>query len=147
MKRTFALSVCLFLALGSFAQQKPVAKTTHAKPAMAPEKLKMLCKAWKLDSVETFGVAKPANAIEKNDVVTFMPDSTLFLTMEGVASTGKWMRGWSDKIINTVITATGTNIEAKKMFTIMKLTDTYLELEYQNQDLIRTHYFYVPKNQ
>lgn len=145
MKKTVLLSFCLLLAAGAFAQQKKLTKTTHAKPAFSPEKMKMLCKPWKLDTVETFGVAKSASATEQNDGVTFIADSTLFMTMEGTASTGKWMRGWSDKIINTVVTAVGTNIQGKKMFTIITLSDNYLELEYQNPDLIRTHYFYTPK--
>jgi hypothetical protein len=145
MKKTLVLSVCLFFIVGAFAQQKKPAGTAvhhQAKPTLSPEKMAQLCQAWKLDTVENFGVAKPATAAEQNDIVTFMKDSTLFLTIEGKATTGKWMMGWSSKIINTV---TGDAPGTKMMFTIMKLSDNYLELEYQTPDLIRTHYFYSVK--
>ena len=146
MKKTLVLSVCLFFIAGAFAQQKkPAGTAAHhqaAKPTLSPEKMAQLCQPWKLDTVENFGVAKPATPAEQNDIVTFMRDSTLFLTMEGKASTGKWMMGWSPKIINTV---TGDAPGTKMMFTIMKLSDNYLELEYQTKDLIRTHYFYSVK--
>jgi hypothetical protein len=145
MKKTLVLSICLFFIAGAFAQQKSATPAKHqAKPAMSPEKMKMLCKPWKLDTVENFGVFKPATAAEQNDGVTFLADSTLFLTMEGKVATGKWMRGWSDKIINTV---TGTNSDKKMMFTIMKLSNDYMELEYQipAPDLSKTHYYYSAK--
>ncbi len=148
MKKTSVLSICLLFTTGAFAQQKAAtttgAKPVHhaAKPSLSPEKLKMLCKPWKLDTIETFGVAKPAGDAQKNDGITMLADSTLFLTLDSKAATGKWMTGSSPKIINTV---TGTNLENKKMFTIMKLSDDYLELEYQSPDLIRTHYFFSAK--
>jgi hypothetical protein len=149
MKKTSVLSICLLFTVGAIAQQKAATtnKPVHhsaAKPSFSPEKLKMLCKPWKLDTIENFGVAKPATAAQQNDGITLLADSTLFLTMDGQANTGKWMRGWSDKVINTV---TGTNSDIKKMFTIMKLSNDYLELEYQTPDLIRIHYFYSAKKQ
>ncbi|HWY98912.1 MAG TPA: hypothetical protein VNY36_07505 [Bacteroidia bacterium] len=145
MKKTLALSICLFFIADAFAQQKKTTKPVYhqAKPTMSPERQKMLCRPWKLDTVENFGVAKPANATEQNDGITLMADSTLFLTMEGKVATGKWFVGWSPKIINTV---TGTTTPpTKMMFTIMSLSDSYMELEYQTPDLIRTHYFYSAK--
>jgi hypothetical protein len=142
MKKTVILSICLLFTMGAFAQQKTAPKPVHKGVAMSPEKLKMLCKPWKLDTIENFGVAKPASAAQQNDGVTFMADSTLFLTMDGQVNTGKWMTGWSAKIINTV---TGSNSDIKKMFTLMKLSDDYMELEYQTPDLIRIHYFYSAK--
>jgi hypothetical protein len=143
MKKNLILSLCLIVSIGAFAQQKKTTTKTvaHSKPTMSPERLKMLCKPWKLDTVENFGVPKAATAKQQNDGVTFMVDSTLFLTMDGVAKTGKWSVGWSPKIINTV---TG-DTKDKMMFTIMSLSDNYMELEYQTPDLIRTHYYYSAK--
>jgi hypothetical protein len=143
MKKNFILSICLVITLGTFAQQKKAATKaiSHSRPTMSPEKLKMLCKPWKLDTVENFGVPKPVTAKEQSDGITFLADSTLFLTMEGVAKTGKWWVGWSPKVVNTV---TG-DTKDKMMFTIMSLSDNYMELEYQTPDLIRTHYFYSAK--
>ncbi|HSY76814.1 MAG TPA: hypothetical protein VK890_08155, partial [Bacteroidia bacterium] len=135
MKKTLTLSICLLFIVGAFAQQKKTTKSVYhqTKPTMSPERLKMLCKPWKIDTVENFGVAKPANATEQNDGITLMADSTLFLTMEGKLYTGKWFAGWSQKIINTV---TGnTTPPTKMMFTIMSLSDNYMELEYQTPDL------------
>ncbi|MGP8216546.1 MAG: hypothetical protein ACLQQ4_13340 [Bacteroidia bacterium] len=146
MKKTLVLSICLIFVAGGFAQQKKTTKPVYhqPKPSLSPEALKMLCKPWKLDTVENFGVAKPANAKEQNDGVTFMADSTLFLTMEGVPATGKWWVGWSPKYINT---STGTGKEDKKMFQIMKLSDNWLELEYQTPELVRIHYYYSSRKQ
>lgn len=140
MKKTLVLSICIALSVGAFAQQKKT-YTHTAKPSMSADKLKMLCKPWKLDTVENFGVYAPATAKQQNDGITLMMDSTLFLTMDGAVKTGKWMVGWSPKIINTV---TG-DAKDKMMFTIMKLSDNYMELEYQTPDLIRIHYFYSKK--
>lgn len=139
MKRTFIISVCLALSIAATAQQK---KTYHSsKPSLSPAQQKMLCKPWKLDTIEEFGVYKAANASQQHDGVTFMADSTLFLTMDGVAKTGKWMVGWNSKTINTV---TGEKND-KMSFTIMKLSDNWLELENQTEDLRRIHYYYSAK--
>lgn len=141
MKKTLFISaICLTITMGAFAQQK-TAKTATKKPAMSPEKMKILCKPWKLDTIENFGVPKPATAKEQSDGITLLADSTLFLTMEGAVKTGKWWIGWSPKIINT-LTGDGKD---KMMFTIMSLSDNYMELEYQTPDLIRTHYYYSKK--
>jgi hypothetical protein len=139
MKKVLVIAACLTFTIGAFAQQK---KVYHAAKATMPaDKMKMLCKPWVLDTIENFGVYKAATAAERNDGITMMTDSTLFLTMEGNVKTGKWMMGYSWKILNTV---TGDNKD-KMMFTIMKLSDNYLELEYQTPDLIRTHYYYSAK--
>jgi hypothetical protein len=141
MKKSFLLSICLVIGVGAFAQQKTTKPIAHSKPSLSLEKLKMLCKPWKLDTIENFGVAKPATAKEQSDGITLLADSTLFLTMEGAVKTGKWWTGWSPKIINT---ATG-DAKDKMMFTIMSMSDNYMELEYQTPDLIRTHYYYSAK--
>src|SRR5579885_2158388 len=139
------IAACVLFSTAVFAQQKKTSttKTTVRKgPSFSPEKMKMLCQPWKLDTVETFGVVKPANAKEQNDGITMMADSTLFLTMEGKVSTGKWMPGtWGPQYIHTTV----INVTKPIMFKIIKLSDNYMQLEYQDEELTKTEYYYSVK--
>lgn len=138
MKKFLVFTVCALFAIGAVAQKKTIHHAARTKPAFSAEKLKMLCKPWKLDTIEKFGVASPVTAKEQHDGITFMADSTLFLIQEGATKTGKWMMGWSPKYINTVT----DNGQTKMTFQVMKLSDNFMELEYQTPDLIRIHYYY-----
>ncbi|HXB11605.1 MAG TPA: hypothetical protein VNZ45_06445 [Bacteroidia bacterium] len=141
MRTLLLLAAGCFLVVESNAQQ--TTKTTPHKTqtaSLSPEKSKMLCKAWKLDSVEQFGVQHPANAKEKGDGITFVVDGSFFVTSEGVAATGTWKCNGSVYIY----TSSGTP-ENKMMYKIMGLADNRLALEYQTPDLIRIHYVYSPK--
>jgi len=140
MKKTLVIVACALLTISMSAQQKKT--TVHKGPTFSPEKIKMLCQPWKLDTSETFGVIKPASGKEQNDGITMMADSTLFLTVEGKASTGKWMPGtWGPQYINTNI----INVSKPFMFKILKLSDSYMELEYQDEELTKTDYYYSVK--
>lgn len=142
-KMVFAFSG-LFLMVQAFAQNaqpKAFHKTAQSGPTISAEKSKMLCKAWKLDSVEQFGVVQKASAKQANDGVTFTADGNFFYTSEGAAVTGTW-KGNAAPYINTVA---GTP-EVKKMFKLISLSDNKLKLEYQTEDLIRITYTYSPKN-
>lgn len=127
-----------FLAMPAFSQNTQKAA---AKPALSPDKSKMLCKAWQLDTVSEFGVDNKATAKEANDGITLVADGSLFITQEGVAATGKW--SYMAGRINTVT----TNPDKKMSLKIISLTDGRLVLEYQAEDLTRTQYTYYPKKQ
>ena len=142
MKTLLLLAAGCFLFAQSNAQQTTGKTTPHKTQAatLSPEKSKMLCKAWRLDSVEQFGVLHAANAKEKGDAITFVADGSYFITSEGVAATGTWKCNGSAYIY----TSSGTP-ENKMMYKIMGLADNRLALEYQTPDLIRIHYIYKPK--
>ena len=130
------------LTLSSFSQKSATKKTPTAQPAgvsLSDEKIKMMTKAWVLDTVEQFGVASKPDAKEKNDLITFMADGTLFFTQEGVASTGTW------KSVGGRLNIETKSPDNKISFKIISLADTRLVLEYQTPDLIRIKYTYKPK--
>jgi hypothetical protein len=149
MKTILTFATCLLVATQVFSQTaKTVSKTTTTThkasvgggSTISAEKSALLCKAWKLDSVEQFGVAQAASAKEKTDIITFMADGTFFITSEGVAGTGTW-KGNAVPYINTSV---GTP-EIKKMYKVLSLADSRLVIEYQTEDLIRIKYTYSPK--
>jgi hypothetical protein len=138
---TVILTGCLF-AMSVFAQN-----ATHTKKApsgassLSPERSKMLCKAWQLDTISEFGVANKAIGKEANDGITFVADGSFFITQEGVPKTGTWT--YAASRINTVT----TNPDNKLSFQIMSLADSLMVLEYQYPapDLTRVQYIYSPK--
>jgi hypothetical protein len=141
MKTLSALVICTLFTAQVIAQQKGTTKTHQVKSPLSPEKTKMLCKPWKLDTVENFGVAAGATAKEQNDGMTFLADSTFFITEEGVPGSGKWKPLWG-----TTISATyGGTTTITKQFKIMSITDSKLVVSYQNPDLITTIYIYSAK--
>lgn len=132
------LILCCFFAMPVFAQNTiPAKKTTGS--VLAPDRSKMLCKPWQLDTISEFGVDNKVNGKEANDGVTFVSDGSFFITQEGVASTGTWT--YSAGRINTVT----TNPDNKMSWRIISLADNRLVLEYQEPDLNRTQYTYSPK--
>jgi hypothetical protein len=142
MKTIAALTICTLFTMQGMAQQKGkgTTKTHQAKSPLSPEKTKMLCKPWQLDSIENFGVVKPVNDKEKNDGVTFMADSTFFITEEGVPGTGKWKPAWG-----TTVSATFGTPAVTKQFKIISITDSKLIMSYQTPDLITLTYTYSAK--
>lgn len=134
------LIACLF-ALPAFAQNAAHAKKAPASSGLAPERSKMLCKPWQLDTTSEYGVDTKAAGKEANDGITFVADGSFFITQEGVASTGTWT--YSGGRINTVT----TNPDNKLSFRIMSLADNRMVLEYQipAPDLSRIQYTYSPK--
>lgn len=138
-----ALAVCFF-DMQAYAQSTttPVKKTSSG--ALSPDRSKMLCKVWQLDTVSAFGVGNKANGKEANDGITFGADGSFFITNEGAASSGTWT--YSAGRINTH--TTNTDVPDNKMsFTIISLVDNRMVLEYQSADLTRTQYTYEPKKQ
>jgi hypothetical protein len=135
------LGICCLVATPGFSQQKPAAKKTLPANTMSADQNKMLCKAWKLDTVSVYGVDKKANAKEANDGITLMADGTLFLTREGEAGTGTWT--YSAGHINAVIKDPAKTYS----FKIIGLADGRMVLEYQvpAPDLSRIKYVYSPK--
>ncbi len=131
---------CLFV-IPVFAQNTTHAKKTSSGPALSPERSKMLCKPWQLDTISEFDVANKVTGKEANDGVTFTADGNFFITQEGAASTGTWT--YSTGRINTVT----TNPDNKMSLKIISLADDRLVLEYQDPDLNRTQYTYHPKKQ
>ena len=101
----------------------------------------MLCKAWQLDTISMYGVDNKLTSKEANDGITFVADGSLFITQEGVASTGTWT--YAGGRINTVT----TNPDNKMSLRIMSLADGRMVLEYQipAPDLSRVQYTYSPK--
>lgn len=99
----------------------------------------MLCKAWVIDTISEFGVDSKPTAKQAGDGITLVADGSLFITMEGVASTGKWT--YAGGRINTVTTSP----DNKRSLKIISLADNRMVLEYQTPDLIRIQYVYKPK--
>lgn len=142
MKQLMIIAVLCFFMMPASAQNTGHAKKTSSPgSALSPERSKMLCKPWQLDTISEFGVDNKVNAKEANDGITFVADGSFFITMEGAASTGTWT--YSAGRINT----TTTNPDNKMSFKIISLADNRLVLEYQAPDLTRTQYTYTPKKQ
>src|ERR1035437_4559603 len=93
--KKFVILALLSATTFSFAQQKPKAKpvvsTTAAVAApITGDKETMLAKAWKLDSIENFGVTSATTGKQKGDGVTLIAGGDAFLTVHGTPKTGKW---------------------------------------------------------
>jgi hypothetical protein len=138
---TFIAIACSF-AISGFAQTTTHTKKAHTSPVMSPDQSRMLCKPWQLDSLLIYGVENKPTGKQANDGITFVADSSFFITQDGVAAIGKWM--YSPGHINTVT----TNPDKKSSFKIVTLTDGKLVLDYQYPapDLSRVRYIYVPKS-
>jgi hypothetical protein len=148
MKTILVFSVaCSISALQIFAQQpaKLVHKTAQTA-TLSPEKSKMLCIAWKLDSVEMFGVVHPPNSKEKSDAITFISDGTYFITSEGISASGTWLCNGSAYINTVSKQATAGAAETKMMYKIISLSANKFVFDYQTPDLITVRYTYIPKN-
>ena len=143
IKHLALIAACSMFAIPVFAQNTPHAKKTSSSSgaALSPERSKMLCKPWQLDTISEFGVDNKVNGKEAHDGVTFTTDGNFFITQEGVASTGTWT--YSAGRINTVT----TNPDNKMSLRIISIADNRLVLEYQDPDLNRTQYTYSPKKQ
>lgn len=143
-KRAFLAAIGIFFAIPVFSQ---TAKSTAKKvppqggTSLSAEQSKMLCKAWKLDTVFVFGVGNKPNSKEAKDGITLIEDGSLFLTQEGVASTGKW--AYTGGRINTATQKPDDKIS----FKVISLADSRMVLEYQYPapDLSRVKYIYSPK--
>jgi hypothetical protein len=144
MKKMIIPALCLFIATQASSQTAQSGKAAPHKAqsglGLSAEKSKMLCKAWKLDSVEQFGVGQKANAKEANDGITFMADGTFFITTEGAPSNGTWKGNGAPYIYIAGIPA------ITKPYKLISLSDGKLKLEYQTEDLIRILYTYSPKS-
>jgi len=142
LKQIAVISACCFIAMPVFAQTAAsTTKAPSAKSSISPEKSKMLCKAWKLDTYSAYGVDNKAGGKQANDAITFVADGTFFITQDGVSSTGTWT------YVAGHINAVTTNPDAKLSFKLVDLTDVRLVLDYQYPapDLSRVEYTYSPK--
>jgi hypothetical protein len=140
-KQVIPFIVCCFLTMSVFAQNTNPVKKTSPVGALTPDRSKMLCQAWQLDTISEFAVDNKVTSKEANDGVTFVSDGSFFITQEGAASTGTWK--YSAGRINTVT----SNPDNKMSLRIISLADDHLVLEYQDPDLNRTQYTYHPKKQ
>src|ERR1035441_8172807 len=140
MKRSVRIAgllvITCLITVPVFSQTKSKAKKVSSSggTTLSDEKSKMLCKAWKVDTISEFGVDSRPNSKQAADGITFVADGSLFITMEGVASTGKWT--YSGGRINTVTTSPDNKMSLK----IISLADGRMVLEYQTPDLIRIQY-------
>jgi hypothetical protein len=146
IKRATLIAVAVCFAIPAFSQASKTSTNKKVPSAsggtsLSADQSKMLCKAWKMDTVSTFGVDKKANAKEANDGITPMADGTLFLTQEGSAYTGTWT--YAAGRLNVTI----KNPDSKLSFKIISLADSRLVLEYQYPapDLSKVKYYYEPK--
>ncbi|HTB31128.1 MAG TPA: hypothetical protein VK808_03830 [Bacteroidia bacterium] len=143
-KQVMLVAVCSLIAVPVFSQTTNTSTTKKVPPSggtsLSADQSKMLCKAWKLDSVSAFGVDKKANSKEAGDGITPVADGSLFLTQEGVASTGKWTCGGGR--LNAITSNAGT-----KSFKVISMTDARMVLEYQYPapDYSKITYIYTPK--
>ncbi len=143
-KQAALIAICTFIAIPAFSQTTKTA-TKKVPPSggtsLSADQSKMLCKAWKLDTVSVYGVDSRPKAKEANDGITPVADGSIFLTQEGVASTGKWT--YAGGRINVV----AENPANKGSFKVISLTDTRMVLEYQYPapDYSKVKYTYSPK--
>jgi hypothetical protein len=109
--------------------------------SVSPDRSKMLCKAWQLDSISEYGVDNKANGKQVNDAATFVEDGTFFITLDGVTSTGTW--AYAGGRINTVTKSPDNTYS----FKILGLSDNCLILDFQYPapDLTRATFTYSPK--
>jgi hypothetical protein len=142
MKKKFLLLLPLvfLMSLCISAQTKPKV-TKSSGTAMSADKVKMLCKPWKLDSTEEYGTANPKSSKQANDVITFISDGNLFMVMNGLTNTGTWKSG-NSSYINIAVDKSDI-----KMFKLISIADSRLVLEYQlpAPDLSKIKYIYHPK--
>jgi hypothetical protein len=143
LKKAALLGFCCLVTIPAFSQNTAKVATKKVPPSggtsLSADQSKMLCKAWKLDTLSQFGVEKKASAKEANDGITFVADGNLFFTQEGAAATGTW--SYAGGRINTVT----KNPDNKISFKIISLADNRVVLEYQTPDLVRIRYTYSPK--
>lgn len=117
--------------------------TAHATKStgssLSADKSKMLCKAWKLDSLSEYGVTNAAKGKNANDCITFGSNGSFSITLDGTAYTGTWTYSGGR------ISAVAVSDKDKFSFGIVTLTDNYLVLDYQYPDLTRAQFVYSPK--
>jgi hypothetical protein len=144
LKQVTLIAIGTFIALPVFSQTTKTA-TKKVPPSggtsLSADQSKMLCKAWKLDTVSVYGVDSKPKAKEANDGITPMADGTIFVTQEGVATTGKWT------YVAGRINVVADNPANKVSFKVISLADSRLVLEYQYPapDLSKVKYTYSPK--
>lgn len=140
LKQLLFITLCFF-AMPVFAQNTTHTKKASAGSSLSDEKSKMLCKAWKLDSLSEYGVDNAASGKQVNDGITFVADGSFFLTLDGVASTGTWT--YASGRINTVT----KNPDNTYSFKLVGVSDNCLMLDFQYPapDLSRARFTYSPK--
>ncbi len=141
MKKTALISI-LVIMVSLSGRAQPSWRVSHGVNLTA-DKVKMLCKTWKLDSVEMFDVAHTANAKEKGDCVTFNTDGSFLITTEGVSGSGTWKA--AGVYLNTVSKSSGATTETKMLFKAISIEANKLVLDYQTPDLITVRYTYLLK--
>lgn len=141
MKYIFNLFLALLVA-SSFAQSKPQVNSAKSTPFPLTAKDSLLCKAWKLKSVEEFSVKNEPNEKQKNDGVTFMLDRTAFVTIEGNTKTGTWS---TDAAKTRIMVNVDGEVKETIKLKIEKLEKEELILKYQDPELITSIYIYSAK--
>jgi hypothetical protein len=144
LKQLAFIAIASFFTISGFAQTTTHTRKTHmANPAMPPDQSKMLCKPWQLDSLLIYGVESKPSGKGANDGITFVADSSFFITQDGIAAMGKWMYAAGGHVNTTTTTP-----DKKSSFKIVTLTDGKLVLDYQYPapDLSRVRYIYIPKS-
>ncbi len=141
MKKLMLIAaICILAAMPSAAQ--PSWRVSHGIN-LTPEKTKIICKSWKLDSTEMFDVPHASNGKESGDGVTFNTDGSFSITKEGVAANGTWKA--AGVYINTTSKTAGAASDTKMMFKAISIAADKLVLDYQTPDLITVRYTYLPK--
>jgi hypothetical protein len=141
LKQAALIGFCCFITISAFSQKATKKVPSSGGTSLSADQSKMLCKAWKLDTLSEYGVDNKANAKEASDGITFVADGSLFLTMEGNAGTGTWT--YAPGRINAVLKSPDKTLN----FKVISLTDGRLVLEYQipAPDLSKIKYSYSPK--
>lgn len=142
MKKLFLITA-LYAAAALPGMAQPSWRVSKGIP-LSPPNVKMICRAWKLDSVEMFDVTHTTNAKEKGDCISFNTDGAFSITMEGAFGSGTWKAG--GVYINTVSKQGGASAaDTKMMFKAISVAADKLILDYQTPDLITVRYTYTPK--
>jgi len=132
-----------FFTLPAFTQSTaPVLKTTGS--TLSPDRSKMLCKAWQLDTISEFGTDNKAEGKNAHDAITFGSDGSFFMTQDGTVMSGSWSCSGDRITVETV-----SPDKNKLNFQIISLSGNRLVLAYQfpAPDLTKVQYTYSPKKQ
>jgi hypothetical protein len=146
MKTLFTFILCASMT-AAFAQSRTApapaattpASTTATQAPTLSAKQKTLCKEWKFTGSESYDLAQPPTATQKNDLVMLMESGRYRLILDGVAEGGTWTVDAACKWITMT-----SDAGVVKKFQILAQTDTSLKVDYRDEDGTHNVFIYAP---
>lgn len=137
MKRLFAF--LLPFAFNVSAQAQTASVASNGQHSAMTSKDSMLCRTWKLVSIEEFSENTAPEDKQQNDGVKFSTDHRADVVQNGVNKKGIWN---ADKG-KTSITVMIDDSHEKLLFKIRYISKDSLGLDFQDADLIHIKYNYI----